>query len=55
MGQVITICQFYSDAIVIHSYFLHSLGEYNSEPQESPNYVKYWVLDRYSHCTHSSV
>ena len=54
MGRVIIFCHSYPDAIVIHSYFLHELGE-SYEPKGSPNYVKYRVFDLYSHCTHSSV
>ena len=55
MGQVIIFWHSYPDAIAIHSYFLHALGESCTEPKRSPNYVKYRVFDLYSHCTHSSV
>jgi len=55
MGRVIIFCHSYPDAIAIHSNFLHSLGKSCAEPEGSPNYVKYRVLDLYSHCTHLSV
>ena len=55
MGRVILFCRTYQDAIAIHSFFLHALGEYSTEPKRSPNYVVNRVFDLYSHCTHPSV
>lgn len=55
MGRVIVFCHSYSDAIAIHSYLVSALGESYTEPKGSPNFVKYRVVDLYSHCTHSSV
>ena len=54
MGRVINFCRTYQDAVAIHS-FLHALGEYSTEPKESPNTVVNRVFDLYSHCTHPSI
>lgn len=55
MDRLIIFCRTYDDVIGIHRYFLNALGEYYTEPKGSPNYVKYRVVDMYTHCTHQSV
>ena len=55
MGRVIIFCRTYEDVIAIHRYFCDTLGDYVTEPKESPNYVVYRVVDMYTHSTHPSV
>lgn len=55
MGRIIIFCRSYPDAIAVHSYFIHALGDSCTEPKGSPNYVRYRVFDLYSHCTHETV
>ena len=52
--KTLIFCRSYND-IKIHEYFIHELGNYSTQPKGSPNYVKYWVIDIFTHCTHSSV
>ena len=46
----------YNEVIGVHRFFECALGEYFIEPKGSQaNYVKYRVVDMYTHCTDSSV
>ena len=55
MDRTIIFCRTYEDIIKIHQYFINQLGDYSTEPKGSPNYVKYRVLDIFTHCTHPSI
>ena len=56
MNRIIVFCRTYNEVIGIHRFFECALGEYFTEPKGSQaNYVKYRVVDMYTHCTDSSV
>ena len=56
MNRIIIFCRTYNEVISIHSFFEYALGEYFTEPKGSQaNYVKYRVVDMYTHCTDPSV
>ena len=39
----------------MYQYFKASLGTHSLNPPGSPHYVKYRVVDMFTHCIHSSV
>ena len=51
----IIFCRTYGDIINLHQYFVTNLGDYATEPQGAPNYVKFRVIDIFTHCTHPTV
>ena len=55
MDRIIIFCRLYDEVIGIHHFFQRALGEYFTQPKGSPNYVKYRVVDIYTHCTHPTV
>ena len=55
MDRTLIFCHSYRDEINIHQFFKISLGDHWLEPPDSPDYVKYRVVDLFTHCTHSSV
>lgn len=55
LGRIIIFCRKYDDVTAIYYFFKAALGEHYTEPKGSPNYVKYRVVDMYTHATHSSV
>lgn len=56
MDRIIIFCRTYNEVISIHRFFECALGEYFTEPKGSrSNYVKYRVVDMYTHCTDPSV
>ena len=56
MNRIIIFCRTYNEVIGIHRFFECALGKYFTEPKGSQaNYVKYRVVDMYTHCTDSSV
>ena len=55
IGRIIIFCRTYEAVTSIYSYFKTELGEHYTEPKGSPNYVKYRVVDMFTHCTHTSV
>ena len=56
MNRIIVFYRTYNEVIGIHRFFECALGKYFTEPKGSQaNYVKYRVVDMYTHCTDSSV
>ena len=56
MNRIIIFCQTYNEVIGVHRFCECALGEYFTESKGSQaNYVKYRVVDMYTHCTDSSV
>lgn len=55
MGRILIFCKSYEDVVKIYYYFKASLGSCFVEPKGSPDYVKYRVVDMFTHCTHSTV
>ena len=55
IGRIIIFCRTYEAVTSIFYYFKTELVEYYTKPMGSPNYVKYRVVDMYTHCTHASV
>lgn len=55
IGKILIFCRSYGDVIRIHQYFRSALGKHILDPPGSPDYVKYRVVDMFTHCTHKSV
>lgn len=55
MGRTLIFCRSYNDVIKVHQHFRAALGYRYLEPPGSPDYVKYRVVDMFTHCTHSTV
>ncbi len=55
MDRTLIFCRSYRDVINIHQFFKITLGDHWLEPPDSPDYVKFRVVDMFTHCTHSSV
>ena len=57
MDRTLIFCRSYNNVIRIHQYFKLSLRRRRRwlEPPNSPDYVKYRVVDMFTHSTHPSV
>ena len=55
IGRILIFCHSYDEVIKMYQYFKASLGTHFLNPPESPDYVKYRVVDMFTCCTHSSV
>jgi ATP-dependent DNA helicase RecQ len=55
MSRIIIFCHSYDEVYKLYHYFKSSLSYHFVQPPGSPDYVKYRVVDMFTHCTHTTV